>query len=154
MFDKEHYDSPPMYSPPYSPTNGYGPPASFHASRTELDAYPPPPGSYYIEEKPQLFYKLFSPPGIVKAMEGLIVVLCLGIFACVASTLVWDMGQYGMGMGGYGGGCCTAWGEECPCKANESSGVLFLSRGHSFLKTIVLEKTVLSVRFDVERCLV
>ncbi|XP_048107585.1 occludin [Alosa alosa] len=104
MFEKDNYDSPPVYSPPYSPTNGYGPPASFHASRTELDAYPAPPGSYYIEDKPQLFYKLFSPPGIVKAMLGLIVVLCLGIFACVASTLVWDMQYSGYGMGGYGTG--------------------------------------------------
>ncbi|XP_062412167.1 occludin [Sardina pilchardus] len=105
MFEKDNYDSPPMYSPPYSPTNGYGPPASFHASRTELDAYPAPPGSYYVEDhKPLLFYKLFSPPGIVKAMEGLIVVLCLGIFACVASTLVWDMSYSGYGMGGYGSG--------------------------------------------------
>ncbi|XP_063056576.1 occludin [Engraulis encrasicolus] len=111
MFDKDNYDSPPMYSPPYSPTNGYGSPASFHASRTELDVgagYPPPPGSYYIEDKPQHFYKLFSPPGVIKVMEGLIVVLCLGIFACVASTLVWDMnygmgGYTGMGYGSYGG---------------------------------------------------
>lgn len=115
MNERDSYDSPPMYSPPYSPTNGYGPPQSFHASRTELDAYPPPPGSYYIEDKPQHFYKLFSPPGIVKAMEGLIVVLCLGIFACVASTLVWDMQYSGYGMGygtgmGYGGGYGGGYG--------------------------------------------
>ncbi|XP_028817847.1 occludin isoform X2 [Denticeps clupeoides] len=104
MFEKQRYDSPPMYSPPYSPaSNGYGPPESFHASRAELDPYPPPPGSYYVEDKPQHFYKWLSPPGIVKAMEGLIIVLCLGIFACVASTLVWDY-QYGYGMGGYGMG--------------------------------------------------
>ncbi|XP_010870862.1 occludin [Esox lucius] len=107
MFEKQHYDSPPVYSPPYTPaSNGYGPPQSYHPPKSDFDPYPPPPGSYYMDEKPQHFYKWFSPPGIVKAMFGTILVLCLGIFACVASTLVWDM-QYGMGgvgMGSYGGG--------------------------------------------------
>uniref|UniRef100_A0A8C3AUR6 Si:ch73-61d6.3 n=1 Tax=Cyclopterus lumpus TaxID=8103 RepID=A0A8C3AUR6_CYCLU len=71
---------------------------------SEYNAYPPPPGSYYIEDKPQLFYKWLSPPGIIKAMMATVIVLSVAIFACVASTLMWDM-QYGMGMGmGYGGG--------------------------------------------------
>ncbi|KAM6962768.1 occludin-like [Aplochiton taeniatus] len=113
MFEKQRYDSPPVYSPPYKPpSNGYGPPGSFQSPRSEFDPYPPPPGSYYIEEKPQRFYKWLSPPGIIKAMMGVIIVLCVGIFACVASTLMWDMnygygqmgmGSYGSGMGGYGG---------------------------------------------------
>lgn len=102
MFEKQSYDSPPMYSPP---TNSYGPQGVFLPPQSEFDPYPPPPGSYYIgEEVPQHFYKWTSPPGIIKIMEGAIVVLCLGIFACVASTLVWDM-QYGTGYGGtYGMG--------------------------------------------------
>ncbi|KPP79212.1 occludin-like [Scleropages formosus] len=111
MFEKQRYDSPPMYSPPYSPpSNGFGPPGSFHDPRSEFDPYPPAPGSFYIEEKPQHFYKWSSPPGIVRIMEGIIVVLCIGIFACVASTLVWDMQYgygYGMGLGGYGLGTGT-----------------------------------------------
>lgn len=94
-----------MYTPP---SNGFGPPGSFNDPRSEFDPYPPPPGSYYIgEEVPQHFYKWFSPPGIVKIMIGTVIILCLGIFACVASTLVWDM-QYGLGYGsgysGYGSG--------------------------------------------------
>lgn len=108
MFEKQPYDSPPMYTPP---SNGFGPPGSFQDPRSEFDPYPPPPGSYYIgEEVPQHFYKWFSPPGIVKIMMGTVIILCLGIFACVASTLVWDM-QYGLGYGsgyssypGYGSG--------------------------------------------------
>ncbi|XP_030647802.1 occludin [Chanos chanos] len=108
MFEKEPYDNPPMYSPPYSPpSNGHG----FQSPQSDFDPYPPPPASYYIEDKPQHFYKWFSPPGIVKAMEGLVVVLCLGIFACVASTLVWDMQYgYGMGLGGYGYGSGYGYG--------------------------------------------
>lgn len=104
MFDKQRYDSPPVYSPPFtSPSNnGFVPPGSFHAPQSDYNQYPPPPGSYYIEEKPQHFYKLLSPPGIIKAMMGTVIVLCVAIFACVASTLMWDM-QYGMGLG-YGSG--------------------------------------------------
>lgn len=117
MFDKQHYESPPVYSPPFtSPSNnGFGTQGSFHGPQSDYNAYPPPPGSYFIEDKPQHFYKWLSPPGIIKAMMATVIVLCVGIFACVASTLMWDI-QYGYGMGsgqyvpgmgygsGYGGG--------------------------------------------------
>lgn len=107
MFEKQHYDSPPVYSPPFSsPSNkSYGAPGSFHGPQSDYNAYPPAPGSYYIEDKPQHFYKWLSPPGIIKAMMVTVVVLCVAIFACVASTLMWDM-QYGYGAGGgyYGSG--------------------------------------------------
>lgn len=108
MFDKHRYDSPPVYSPPMTAqsNNGFGPPGSFQGPQSDYNAYPPPPGSYYMEDKPQHFYKWLSPPGIVKAMLATVLILCVGIFACVASTLMWDM-QYGMGLpygSGYGGG--------------------------------------------------
>ncbi|XP_026202084.1 occludin [Anabas testudineus] len=105
MFDKQHYDSPPVYSPPFIPpsNNGFGPAGSYHGPQSDYNAYPPPPGSYYIEDKPQHFYKMLSPPGIIKVMMGVVLVLCVAIFACVASTLMWDM-QYGYGMGYYGSG--------------------------------------------------
>lgn len=114
MFDKQHYESPPVYSPPFSSpsNNGYGPTGSFHAPQSDYNQYPPPPGSYYIEDKPQHFYKWLSPPGIIKAMMATVIVLCVAIFACVASTLMWDM-QYGMGMGmgmGYGSGYGGSYG--------------------------------------------
>ncbi|XP_054645351.1 occludin [Dunckerocampus dactyliophorus] len=101
MFDKQPYDSPPVYTPPSN--NGFGPPGSFHAPQSDYNAYPPPPGSYYIEDKPQHFYKWSSPPGIIKAMLAVVIVLCVAIFACVASTLMWEM-QYGYGNGYYGSG--------------------------------------------------
>lgn len=103
MFDKQHYDSPPVYTPPSN--NGFGPTGSLHGPHSDYNAYPPPPGSYYIEDKPQHFYKWLSPPGIIKAMMGTVIVLCVAIFACVASTLMWEF-QYGYGMGGgyYGSG--------------------------------------------------
>lgn len=107
MFDKQHYESPPVYSPPFTPppNNGFGPAASFHGPQSDYNVYPSPPGSYYMEDKPQHFYKWLSPPGIVKAMMVTVIVLCLAIFACVASTLMWDIQYgYGSGMGYYGSG--------------------------------------------------
>ncbi|XP_061153554.1 occludin [Syngnathus typhle] len=108
MFDKQPYESPPVYTPPSN--NGFGAAGSFHAPLSDYNAYPPAPGSYYVEDKPQHFYKWVSPPGIVKAMMAVVIVLCLAIFACVASTLMWDM-QYGNGMGmGYGSGYGVGYG--------------------------------------------
>uniref|UniRef100_A0A8C6WZN2 Si:ch73-61d6.3 n=1 Tax=Neogobius melanostomus TaxID=47308 RepID=A0A8C6WZN2_9GOBI len=92
-------------SPPSK--NEYGPPGSFHGTLDDYNPYPPAPGSYYIEDRPQHFYKWLSPPGIIKIMMATVIVLCVAIFACVASTLMWDMdyayGGMGYGMG-YGGG--------------------------------------------------
>ncbi|KAG8130956.1 hypothetical protein E2320_017554, partial [Naja naja] len=68
-----------------------------------------PAYSYYPEDEVQHFYKWSSPPGIIKIMSILILVMSIGVFACVASTLAWDMDMYGGGLGlgfgfpGYGG---------------------------------------------------
>ncbi|XP_048470269.1 occludin [Rhincodon typus] len=103
------YESRPLGSPPaYSPSNFTQPfPHRASMGSYEYDMQSPPPGSYYIEEKPQHFYKWSSPPGIIRILEGIVIILCLAIFACVASTLQWQYGYgYGMGgmMGGMGGG--------------------------------------------------
>ncbi|XP_062452472.1 occludin [Rhea pennata] len=96
MFSKKPYDSPPtVYSPP---GGDYG-----YSIRS------PPPGSYYIEDVPQHFYKWTSPPGVVRILEAIVILLCITIFACVASTLAWEYGYgyggiYGNGLGGYLGG--------------------------------------------------
>ncbi|KAM6948769.1 occludin [Aplochiton taeniatus] len=92
---RHHYESPPGYSPPY---NG------FHSPRGgPYEACPPgPPDSFYLEERPQHFYRWLSPPGLVKTLEGVTVLMCFLIFVCVASTLVWDV--QGGGYGGHGGG--------------------------------------------------
>ncbi|XP_039180324.1 occludin-like [Crotalus tigris] len=95
-----------MFSPkkPYdSPPAGYGPPGEDYGYPIQS----PPPGSYYVEDQPQHFYKWTSPPRVVRILEGLGILLCVAIFACVASTLMWDYGYggiYGGTMGGYGGG--------------------------------------------------
>lgn len=57
------------------------------------------------------FYRWTSPPGVMKIVCIIIIIMCVAMFACVASTLVWDYDMSLMGMGGgaglmpgYGGG--------------------------------------------------
>ncbi|XP_042285054.1 uncharacterized protein LOC121908817 [Thunnus maccoyii] len=100
-----YYDSPPVYSPPYSTaSHSFYPPRSVHTPQSQYvpPTYNLPPDSYYMEGKPQHFYRWFSPPGFVKTFQGATVLMCFLIFAFVASTLVWDMN--GFGYGGYGVG--------------------------------------------------
>lgn len=79
----------------------------------------PPPASqpaysYYPDDEFQHFYRWTSPPGIIKIMAVIVIVLCLGMFACVASTLAWDtqggLSGFGGGGGGYGTGGYGAGG--------------------------------------------
>ncbi|XP_078477970.1 occludin isoform X1 [Lampetra fluviatilis] len=81
-----------------------------------------PPGSYYVGSEypedlgPIDFKSWRSPPGVIRILQGIALIMCAAIFACVASTLQWDldtgtgvsggMGGYGTGYGGgsYGGG--------------------------------------------------
>lgn len=105
MFSKKSYDGPPMS---YGSPTGYGPPPGDYGY--DYGARSPPPGSYYIEDAPQHFYKWTSPPGVVRILEAVIIMLCIAIFACVASTLAWDYG-YGLG-GGFGNGLGGYYGSS------------------------------------------
>ncbi|NXX76829.1 OCLN protein, partial [Urocolius indicus] len=103
MFSKKSYDGPSMS---YGPATAYGPPTADYGYG--YGARSPPPGSYYMEDVPQHFYKWSSPPGVVRILEVIIILLCIAIFACVASTLAWEYGYgygglYGSGLGGYYG---------------------------------------------------
>ncbi|KAM4708908.1 occludin isoform 1-T2 [Discoglossus pictus] len=95
------FESPPPYRPDeYRPSN-YAPSRDMYGAKMQSE----PAYSYYPEDEIQHFYKWSSPPGIIKIMSILIVVMCIGIFACVASTLPWDLDVTGqsMGYGGYSG---------------------------------------------------
>ncbi|XP_019711973.1 occludin [Hippocampus comes] len=72
----------------------------------ESDGYnaPPQPAySYYPDDEFQHFYRWTSPPGVLKIMAIIVIVLCVAIFACVASTLAWDSQGALSGFGGIGG---------------------------------------------------
>ncbi|KAM4527960.1 occludin [Odontesthes bonariensis] len=77
--------------PPYEADNG-------------INVAPQPAYSYYPDDEFQHFYRWASPPGILKIMSVIVIVLCVAIFACVASTLAWDSQGVMSGFGGYGGG--------------------------------------------------
>ncbi|GAA6090134.1 occludin b isoform X1 [Tachysurus ichikawai] len=60
--------------------------------------------SHYPDEQMLHFYRWTSPPGVIKILSIIIIIMCVAVFACVASTLAWDyemdsMGMMGMGMG-------------------------------------------------------
>ncbi|CAL8328007.1 unnamed protein product [Boreogadus saida] len=85
--------------PPYESENAYPPP-------TVQPAY-----SYFPDDEFQHFYRWTSPPGIIKIMSVIGIVLCLGIFACVAPTLAWDsQNAMAVGGGGFGGGGGSGYG--------------------------------------------
>nr|DBA23443.1 TPA: hypothetical protein GDO54_014357 [Pyxicephalus adspersus] len=97
------FESPPPYRPDeYRPSNYARSRDMYGGEMRSQPAY-----SYYPEDEiphTQHFYKWSSPPGIIKIMAILIVVMCVGIFACVASTLPWDLDITGQSMGyGFGG---------------------------------------------------
>lgn len=77
-------------------------------------APPQPAYSYYPDDEFQHFYKWTSPPGILKIMSIMVIVMSVAIFACVASTLAWDsqgaLGGFGGIGGGYGGGYGGSYG--------------------------------------------
>uniref|UniRef100_A0A3P8VZK4 Occludin b n=2 Tax=Cynoglossus semilaevis TaxID=244447 RepID=A0A3P8VZK4_CYNSE len=46
------------------------------------------------------FHRWSSPPGVMKILCIIIIIMCVAVFACVASTLAWDYDMSLMGMGG------------------------------------------------------
>ncbi|MED6242603.1 hypothetical protein ATANTOWER_007169, partial [Ataeniobius toweri] len=66
-----------------------------------------PAFSYYQENKDLHFYRWTSPPGVMKILCIIIIIMCVAVFACVASTLAWD---YDMGIMGGGGGLMPGLG--------------------------------------------
>ncbi|XP_006124366.1 occludin [Pelodiscus sinensis] len=105
------FESPPPYRPDEFKPSHYVPSnITYVEDMRSQPMYSQPAYSYYPEDEVQHFYKWTSPPGIIKIMSVLIIVMCVGIFACVASTLPWDLEFYGgssMGSGvgypSYGG---------------------------------------------------
>lgn len=109
MFDHRYDDRPPVYSPPYgAPSQTFYPASSvpFPPRQCSHYSYGAPPGSVRVHQRPQHFHRWFSPPGFVKTFQAATALMCFVIFACVASTLVWDVNGYAYT--GYGGGATGA----------------------------------------------
>ncbi|XP_048043555.1 occludin b isoform X2 [Megalobrama amblycephala] len=58
----------------------------------------------YHPDKMLHFYRWTSPPGVMKILCIIIIIMCVAMFACVASTLAWDYDASNMGLGGLGMG--------------------------------------------------
>lgn len=65
--------------------------------------------SYYPADKMLHFYRWTSPPGVMKILSIIIIIMCVAVFACVASTLAWDYDMSLMGMGS-GAGMMPGYG--------------------------------------------
>ncbi|KAG6940307.1 occludin [Chelydra serpentina] len=115
------FESPPPYRPDEFKPSHYAPSNITYAEEMRSQPmYSQPAYSYYPEDEVQRFYKWTSPPGIIKIMSVLIIVMCVGIFACVASTLPWDLEFYGSsslgsgvgypGYGSFGGSYSGSYG--------------------------------------------
>lgn len=73
-----------------------------HSSRHRHNEHMSNPAfSYYSGNKMLHFYRWTSPPGVMKILCIIIIIMCVAVFACVASTLAWD---YDVGLLGLGGG--------------------------------------------------
>uniref|UniRef100_A0A8C4NLK3 Occludin n=2 Tax=Eptatretus burgeri TaxID=7764 RepID=A0A8C4NLK3_EPTBU len=97
------YEPPPSYSkdhPDDVPRRSW--------NENDGEDYNRPPGSYYVGSEypdhvgPINFRSWTSPPGIIRILLAIVMLICAAVFACVASTLQWDYNYSNMG-GGYGG---------------------------------------------------
>ncbi|XP_023253321.1 occludin isoform X1 [Seriola lalandi dorsalis] len=95
------------HNPPPHHSSG----SKHHSSRHRHSEFVSNPAySYYPADKMLHFYRWTSEPGVMKILCIIIIVMCVAVFACVASTLAWDYDMSLMGLGGgglvpgYGGG--------------------------------------------------
>ncbi|XP_020854123.1 occludin [Phascolarctos cinereus] len=87
------FESPPPYRPDEFKPSHYAPSNDlYHGEMHVRPMLSQPAYSYYPEDELLHFYKWTSPPGVIRILSVIIIVMCIGIFACVASTLAWDRG--------------------------------------------------------------
>ncbi|CAL1615039.1 unnamed protein product [Knipowitschia caucasica] len=89
------------------PSNKHSSSKPHSSSRHKHSEVSNPAYSYYPDENALHYYRWTSPPGVMKILSIIIIIFCVAIFACVASTLAWD---YDMGMMGGMGGMLPGYG--------------------------------------------
>ncbi|NP_001127140.1 occludin [Pongo abelii] len=117
-------ESPPPYRPDEFKPNHYAPSNDIYGGEMHVRPMLSQPAySFYPEDEILHFYKWTSPPGVIRILSMLIIVMCIAIFTCVASTLAWDRGYGtsllggsigypygGSGFGSYGSGYGYSYG--------------------------------------------
>ncbi|XP_068941101.1 occludin [Petaurus breviceps papuanus] len=87
------FESPPPYRPDEFKPSHYAPSNDLYNGEMHVRPMLSQPAySYYPEDEILHFYKWTSPPGVIRILSVIIIVMCIAIFACVASTLAWDSG--------------------------------------------------------------
>ncbi|XP_037115397.1 occludin b isoform X2 [Syngnathus acus] len=82
--------------PPYQPSGN-----KHHSNRhRHSELMSNPAFSYHPADTMLHFYRWSSPPGVMKILCILIIIMCVAVFACVASTLAWDYDMNAIGLGG------------------------------------------------------
>ncbi|XP_027462802.1 occludin isoform X1 [Zalophus californianus] len=117
------FESPPPYRPDEFKPNHYAPSNDVYGGDMHIRPMLSQPAySFYPEDEILHFYKWTSPPGVIRILSMLVIVMCIAIFACVASTLAWDRGYgtgvlggglgypYSSGFGSYGSGYAYGYG--------------------------------------------
>ncbi|XP_069348386.1 occludin [Eulemur rufifrons] len=117
------FESPPPYRPDEFKPNHYAPSNDMYGGEMHVRPMLSQPAySFYPEDEILHFYKWTSPPGVIRILSMLIIVMCIAIFACVASTLAWDRSYgtallggsigypYGSSFGGYSYGYGYGYG--------------------------------------------
>ncbi|XP_028923969.1 occludin [Ornithorhynchus anatinus] len=119
------FESPPPYRPDEFKPSHYAPSNDLYGGEMHVRPILSQPAySYYPEDEILHFYKWSSPPGVIRILTVLIIVMCVAIFACVTSTLAWDRGYGnslmggsmgyplygGSGFGGFGGSYGSGYG--------------------------------------------
>lgn len=124
-----------------------------------------PAYSFYPEDEILHFYKWTSPPGVIRILSMLIIVMCIAIFACVASTLAWDRGYgssllgggigypyggtgFGSSFGGYGYGYSYGYGAYTDPRA--AKGFLLAMAAFCFIAALVIFVTSV-IRSEMSR---
>ncbi|XP_075399154.1 occludin isoform X2 [Tenrec ecaudatus] len=160
-------ESPPPYRPDEFKPNHYAPSNDMYGG--EMHNRPmlsQPAYSFYPEDEILHFYKWTSPPGVIRILSMLVIVMCIAIFACVASTLAWDRGYGngllgggigypygGSGFGGFGSGYAYGYnygyggGYTDPRSAK---GFMLAMAAFSFIATLVIFVTSV-IRSEISR---
>lgn len=158
------FESPPPYRPDEFKPNHYAPSNDIYGGEMHVRPMLSQPAySFYPEDEILHFYKWTSPPGVIRILSMIIIVMCIAIFACVASTLAWDRGygnglnypyggssfggyNYGYGYGGYGYG----YGYGAYTDPRAAKGFLLAMAAFCFMASLVIFVTSV-VRSDMSR---
>lgn len=146
------FESPPPYRPEEFKPNHYAPSNDMYGGEMHVRPMLSQPAySFYPEDEILHFYKWTSPPGVIRILSMIIIVMCIAIFACVASTLAWDRGYgtgifggsanypfSGSGFGSYGGFYGYGYGYGGYTDPRAAKGFLLAMAAFCFIASLVI----------------